>query len=588
MTRKRVLVKGADRRRPKEALMTTELAATRRQLRATKAQLAEQLADLRSLHALSMRLSSHIELPGLLNEVLSAVCTLQKAPMGLLLLHETGADELQVAAHVGMGRAQADRLGAVALAGPCGLSVAGRRTAVVEDIRGDSRFPAERAVAEEYGYRAVCCVPLHARTGQIIGVIATYFSQPQLPTRRELQLVELYGGQATEFIENSRHFQALHDASRLKDEFLATLSHEIRTPLNAVLGWTRLLRTTNPPTDPNGRRALEAIERNSRIQAQLVEDLLDISRIVTGKLRLSLVPVNLNSVVDAALDTVRPAADNKGLHIASWLADDVTVFGDPDRLQQIVWNLLSNAVRFTPSGGTVTIRLERSETAALISVADTGVGISAAFLPHVFDRFRQDDVGDVHAQKGLGLGLAIVRHLVDAHGGSVSASSAGPDLGSTFVVRLPLGAVDAPRPAEASPAAGGIPSLSGVHVLVVEDEADSRELLATALTTYGAEVTAVASGVEALAALQAHPFDALVADIGMADMNGYALIRAVRVLASTRGRRLPAVALTVYANAREREESITAGFDRHLSKPIEPERVAGIIASLVAESRAEP
>ena len=566
--------------------MTTELAATRRQLRATKAQLAAQLADLQSLHALSMRLSSHVELPGLLNEVLDAVCTLQKAPMGLLLLHDAGAGELQVMAHVGMDRAQAERVGAAALNdGPCGVCVTTRRAVLVEDIHLDSRFTLVRPLADELGYRAVCCVPLHARTGQILGVIATYFPRPQLPSARELQLVELYGGQATEFIENSRHFQALHDASRLKDEFLATLSHEIRTPLNAVLGWTRLLQTTNMPADQNSRRALEAIERNSRIQAQLVEDLLDISRIVTGKLRLSLLPVNLASVVDAALDTVRPAAENKGLQLVSVLAEEVTVFGDPDRLQQIVWNLLTNAVRFTPAGGTVTVRLERSQGSALINVADTGMGISPAFLPHVFDRFRQDDVGEAQPQKGLGLGLAIVRYLVEAHGGSVSASSAGAGLGATFLVTLPLGAIDAPRPAPTMDAAGAVPDLSGVLVLVVEDEVDSRELLATALATYGAEVTAVASGVEALGAMQARDYDALVADIGMADMNGYALIRAVRMLADTRGRRLPAVALTVYANTKEREDSISAGFDRHLTKPIEPERVADVIAALVAESR---
>jgi signal transduction histidine kinase/CheY-like chemotaxis protein len=565
--------------------MATQLAAAKRQLRVTKAELARQLADMQRLHELNARLSSHVDLATLLQEVLTAVCALQKAPMGLLLLHQPDRSELEVAAHVGFDDGAAQLIGPVpAGAGACGTAMNERRPVIIEDVAAAGCAAFDRELARHGGFRALCCVPLQARTGRIIGAILTGFRTPHVPSPGEIGLVALYGGQASEFIENVRHYQELRDSNRLKDEFLATLSHEIRTPLNAVLGWARLLRTAAPVGD-EGRnaRALEAIERNSRIQAQLVEDLLDMSRIVTGKLRLQFEPVNLAQVIDSALDTVRPAADNKRLELATDLAPDVTVFGDGARLQQVIWNLLTNAIRFTPEGGRVTTRLERAATAAVITVSDTGSGIAPALLPHVFDRFRQGDVGRPGDQRGLGLGLAIVRHLAEAHGGRVTAHSPGIGQGATFTVTLPVGSVSVPRDAAVSAPSPKTPVLANARVLIVEDEPDSRDLLATALETYGARVTAVSTGVDALAALQTSHYDALVADIAMADMNGYALIRAIRALADKQGRRLPALALTVYAHSRDQEEAIAAGFDRHIAKPIEPEQVAGMVESLIAE-----
>jgi CheY-like chemotaxis protein len=327
-------------------------------------------------------------------------------------------------------------------------------------------------------------------------------------------------------------------------------------------------------------RALEAIERNSRIQAQLVDDLLDVSTIVTGRMRLSFEPVNLAAVVEAAVETVRPTADAKNLRLVTEWPSEVVVFGDAARLQQVVWNLLINAVRVTPEKGSVNVTLDASAASARIVVSDTGIGISPAFLPHVFDRFRQAEGAVVGAHRGLGLGLAIVRHVVEAHGGTVRAESAGVGQGATFTLTLPLGTMAVPaRTAVEAPA--GAPSLVGARILVVEDDADARELLATVLRTYGASVTSVATGVEALATLNQTVQDVLIADIGMADMNGYALIRTIRAVSDKTGRRLPAIALTVYATAKERDDALAAGFDRHIVKPIDPERVAHTVQELL-------
>jgi signal transduction histidine kinase/ActR/RegA family two-component response regulator len=563
--------------------MASQLAATKGRLRTTKAELTAQVRDLRRLHTLHARLSSHVELSALLQEVLSAVCELQSAPMGLLLLYCADATSPTVGARIGVSDTHV--AGLLRVPRPrtaSGLAVRERRTVVIKDLQREAPFSDEQELGRVGGFRATCCVPLQARTGQIIGVIATCFPEPHRPSARELQLVDLYGGQAAEFIENARHFEELHRANRLKDEFLATLSHEIRTPLNAVLGWARLLRTTTQiPAGEQGARALEAIERNSRIQAQLVEDLLDISRIVTGRLNLSFSAVNLSTVVTSALETVRPAAENKNITVIEVVPHDIQVFGDAARLQQVAWNLLTNAVRFTPPGGTVTVRLERSASSAIFVVTDTGVGISAAFLPHVFDRFRQG-ASETEAQKGLGLGLAIVRHLTEAHGGRVDASSPGRHLGATFTVTLPIGLADAtvvervvPEPL-ATP-----PDLRGCHVLIVENEIDSRDLLARGLEAFGARTTAVGSGVEALAALQRNVYDVLIADIGMSDMNGYALIQTVRALTGKDQPYLPALALTVYADTKDRDHALAAGFDRHMAKPVEADRVAAVLSELI-------
>lgn len=570
--------------------MRTQLTTTTRQLhdtnallKVTKKQLATQLADLRRLYELSVKLSAHVDLPTLLNEVLKAVCQLQRAPMGLLLLRDRDRDDLSVVASVGLDAERVKRLERLPIgSGLCGVAISERRPCIVKDVLQDRRFETDRAFAIATGACAMSCFPLQARTGQIVGAIATYFTTARRPTAREMQSVALYGGQASEFIENARQYEEIREASRLKDEFLATISHEIRTPLNAVLGWTRVLQMPGTsPREGKGARALAAIERNSRVQAQLVEDLLDISRIVSGKMQMTFQPVSLANTVDAALDTVRPAAENKHLDVQVHTASDIVVFGDPNRLQQVIWNLLTNAVRFTPERGRIEIRLERIGSVARLTVADSGVGIPPQFLPHVFERFRQGDSDPGRTQRGLGLGLAIVRHVVEAHGGEVAVASEGIGRGAVFTVTLPLDIEGRTVPQSTFEKPAAPASLRDVRVLVVEDEVDARELVTTALESYGAAVTAVASGVDALTALKSETYDVLVADIGMADMNGYALIRTVRALANHTDRRLPAIALTVYASATERDDALAAGYDRHVVKPIDPDRLAAVIHEVI-------
>jgi PAS domain S-box-containing protein len=381
-------------------------------------------------------------------------------------------------------------------------------------------------------------------------------------------------------------------ANRMKDEFLATLSHELRTPLNAMIGWTQLLRTRKF-NEATAARALETIDRNTKSLAQLIEDVLDVSRIITGKLRLNFHPVELVPVIEAALDTVRPAAEAKDIQIESRLDPSAgLVLGDPNRLQQVVWNLLSNAVKFTPKSGRVLVRLELIHSRVQISVSDTGQGISPEFLPYVFDRFRQADSSSTRSHGGLGLGLAIVRHLVELHGGTVHAHSPGIRQGATFFVNLPLMAVahraSAPEqiqpPVKNEVLTSSLPSLDGLRVLVVDDEADARELLIAALGQYGAEVTAVAAVAEAIEALQRLQPNVLVSDIGMPGEDGYALIRQVRALAAEQGGQIPVVALTAYARAEDRTQAILAGFQLHVPKPVNPAELAAVIANLAGRT----
>ena len=369
------------------------------------------------------------------------------------------------------------------------------------------------------------------------------------------------------------------EASRSKDEFVAMLSHELRTPLSAIVGWVHVLRTTTL-TAEGRQRALEAIERSTRTQMQLIEDLLDISAIITGHLRVDRRAVDLVAVVEAAIDTVRPALEAKALVLRTHLAAPAPpVSGDPERLQQVVWNLLANAVKFTPAGGSIDVALQRRDADVEIVVQDTGSGIEAEFLPQVFDRFQRAEAGRASARAGLGLGLAIVKRIVDLHGGAVSAESAGPGRGACFTVRLPVaGEIDATASAprvELAPALGPRP-LEGIRVLVVEDQPDARDLVLVVLQHAGAEVTGAASAAEALRVFVAEGFDAIVSDIGLPDGDGYKLLQRIR----QRGATVPAIALTAYTRVEDRERALGAGFQLHLSKPIDPSQLVAAVSAV--------
>jgi PAS domain S-box-containing protein len=385
--------------------------------------------------------------------------------------------------------------------------------------------------------------------------------------------------------------QEAEGANRLKDDFLATLSHELRTPLNAIVGWATILRSQ--AGDPAlAQRAVTVIERNARIQKQLIEDILDVSRVVTGKLRLVVAPVDLGAVVEGALESVRPSAQAKQIALEVSCPRDLgPLEGDADRLQQVIWNLLSNAVKFTPLGGRVSVRAAREAAGVRLEVEDTGAGVDAEFLPHMFERFRQADSSSTRRHGGLGLGLAIVRHLVELHGGTVEAASAGPGQGATFTVRLPSRIPRAPfvlpsPPAEPAAAAGdtggsgAVARLDGLRILVVEDEPDTLDLVTTILRDRGAEVTPVSSAREAMDALGRARPDVLLSDIGLPGEDGLALIHAVRRLPEAEGGRLPAAALTAYAREQDRVEALRAGFQAHVAKPIQPPDLVRIVASL--------
>jgi signal transduction histidine kinase len=376
------------------------------------------------------------------------------------------------------------------------------------------------------------------------------------------------------------------ELSRLKDEFLATMSHELRTPLNAIFGWITLLRTRRLD-EATQERALETIERNARAQKRLIEDLLDVSRIVTGKVALELVTVDPRRVVEAALETMHPAAQAKGLKIVPLLDTGAgTVRGDFARLQQVVCNLLSNAIKFTDAGGHVEVCLARRNGEVEISVTDSGQGIKPEFLPLVFDRFRQEDGSISRRHGGLGLGLAIVRHLVELHAGSVDAQSAGEGKGARFIVRLPVREANLmPRIAEAPGVAMVTPAmLVGLRLLVVDDDPGARELISGMLEGFGARVSVAEGGQAALKLLFAERPDVLVADLGMPEMDGYALIAQVRALGPDFGGNTPAVAVTAYASPQDRLRALQAGYQNHVAKPVEAEELAIVIASLAGRA----
>jgi signal transduction histidine kinase/CheY-like chemotaxis protein len=448
-------------------------------------------------------------------------------------------------------------------------------------------------------------------SGEVIGGL--FFGHPETGvfTERTERIIVGIAAQAAVAVENARLYEAAQKASEerqglleseraarteaeraneLKDEFLATLSHELRTPLNSILGWAQVMKLSVTAADL--QRGLEAIERNARLQAQLIEDLLDMSRITSGKMRLEIQSVELIPVIEAAIEIIRPAAEAKHIRVEKMFDPGAgPVFGDPSRLQQVIWNLVSNAVKFTPKDGKVQVLLERVNSHIEISVADTGIGIKPEFLPYVFERFRQADATTTRNFGGLGLGLSIVKHLVELHGGTVRVKSAGPGHGTTFSVHLPLTVVHRNDEGErVHPKTPAVVSnftrsdLSGLTVLVVDDEADARELVKHVLAECDAEVFTASTAAEALALIERERPDILLSDIGMPTMDGYQLLRQVRMLGASKGGQLPAIALTAFARSEDRTRALRAGFLVHVSKPVEPSELVATVASVAGRT----
>jgi signal transduction histidine kinase/integral membrane sensor domain MASE1/ActR/RegA family two-component response regulator len=469
-----------------------------------------------------------------------------------------------------------------------GPTFRGESTIRLDDVTQDPRYgqnlPYRGMPPGHLPVRSYLAVPVVGRGGTVLGGLFFGHSQPAVFTERHEQLAAGVAGWAAIALDNARLYKNVEEANRLKDEFLATLSHELRTPLNAVLGWAHMLREGT--IEPGMRkRALESLERNARAQAQLVDDLLDVSRIMAGKLQMKQEDVDLGKVVVNAVDTVRAGVAAKRLNVRLQVPshERLVVGGDASRLQQIVWNLVSNAVKFTPTDGRIDIQLRHVDSKAEIVVRDTGQGIAPSFQPYLFQRFRQMDASKTRLHGGLGLGLSIVRHLTEAHGGSVTAESAGEGHGATFRVLLPLRGVDhraADQPVTPDATVDG--ALAGVRALVVDGDAKAREALGDVLGKRGAHVVAAASAGEALHLLAQQPFDVLIADLAMPEQDGLALVRLVRGLGpDAMNRAIPAIAVTAYAGGPEREQALSAGFQSHLGKPLDPDQLVAAVSTAV-------
>jgi PAS domain S-box-containing protein len=578
--------------------------------------LREQAEVIETVHRLGQTLAAELDLHRLVQAVTDAATELTDAHFGSFfynVLNEEGASYMlytlsgvpaEAFAHFPMPRA-------TDLFGP---TFRGEGVVRIDDVKLDPRYgknsPYYGMPEGHLPVTSYLAVSVTSRSGEVIGGL--FFGHPDAGvfTERHERLVINLAAQAAVAMDNARLFEAAQkaraeaeraaaeqerlyrearEASRLKDEFLATVSHELRTPLTAILGWAHMLRS-GQFTDESAAGAFETIERNARAQAQLIEDLLDVSRAISGKLRIDVRAVEPDSFIGPAIEAIRPAAEAKGVRVQKVMDTGlVSVSGDPVRLQQVIWNLLANAIKFTPRGGRVQIRMERVNSHVEIAVSDTGAGIAPDFLPHVFDRFRQADMGTTRRHGGLGLGLAIVRHLVELHGGTVRAESPGEGQGSTFTVLLPVAAVHQsemsegrvhPAARETLPAFECPDRLDGLRVLVVDDEQDTREMLKAGLGQCGAEVTAAGSAAEALEALEAFAADVLISDIGMPGEDGYELIRKVRALPADGGGRVPAIALTAYARAEDRLQALRAGYQMHVPKPVELTELAAVVASL--------
>ena len=468
----------------------------------------------------------------------------------------------------------------------------------INNVSANKNFP-RAIVATREGLRGAFGFPILVG-GEVWGVIEFYSAEIREPDEELLRVVAGIGGQIGQFTQRKRVEDDLAEffkreraaradaekANRLKDEFLATLSHELRTPLNAVIGWSRMLSSGRLDRE-SSKHALAVIERNAWAQKQIIEDILDVSRVITGKLQLNLSPVDLVGVVDAALDAVRPAIEAKEIQIETLIDASLRmVSGDPDRLQQVIWNILSNAAKFTPNGGKIEIVVNQTATHVLVQVKDSGPGIEPAFLPHVFERFRQGDGSTTRMHGGLGLGLAIVRHLIELHGGIIAVENREDSQGAIFTIRLPLPSGEL-RPETLAAADSALKesqsenaSLEGLQILIVDDETDTLDLITVELAQHGAKITGATNAGDALKALENRQFDLLISDIGMPKVDGYDLIRRIRQQEAGTERRIPAVALTAYARVQDRMQAIVAGYSTHIAKPVDANELVMVVASL--------
>ena len=578
--------------------------------------LREQTEALRTINEVGQVISAELDLHKIVQAVTDAATELTGAQFGSFfynVLKEDGGSYMLYAI-AGAPREAFEHFpmpGASDLFQPAFRGVGAVRIA---DVKKDQRYgknsPYYGMPAEQLPVTSYLAVPVVSRSGEVLGGL--FFGDPRAGvfTQRHEESVTGLAAQTAIAMDNARLYETAKQAqaeaeqvakekerlyqqaqqsSRLKDEFLATISHELRTPLNAILGWAHIVRSGQLDSE-GASKALDTIERNARAQAQLIDDLLDVSRIITGKLRLDVRPADPNSFIEAAVEALRPAAEAKGVRVQRIIDTGVVSnTGDPVRLQQVVWNMLSNAIKFTPRGGRVQVRLERVNSHIDIVVSDTGQGIPPEFLPHVFDRFRQADQRTTRQHGGMGLGLAIVRHLVELHGGTVTAASDGPEQGAVFTVSLPvtpvyqvdeMGGRVHPTARDFSAPPDNADRLDGLKILVVDDEKDTRELLRAGLSQCGAKVILADSAGEAFEAMSADLPDVLISDIGMPVEDGYEVIRRLRALPPEQGGKIPAIALTAYARVEDRMHALKAGYQMHVPKPVELAELAAVVASV--------
>ncbi len=579
-------------------------------------QLKEETEIIEAINRIGAVLSGELEQERLVQAVTDAATELTGAEFGAFFYNviDSEGGALMLYALSGVPRekfANFPMPRATQLFGPTFRGEATIRLAnVKEDPRYGHHAPYHGMPEGHLPVTSYLAVSVVSRVGEVIGGLFFGHHKEGVFTERHERIVEGLAGQVATAMDNSRLYEQARDAirereallarekeareqaemaSRAKDEFLGLLSHELRTPLNSILGWTRIL-TTNTLDEAGAEQALETIDRNAKLQARLIDDMLDVSRIISGKLRLDAQPVDLTTVINAAVETLRPAAEAKNIRMHVTLDfGSGSVLGDPMRLQQVVWNLVSNAVKFVPRGGSVRIALRRVNSHFEIQISDSGPGIDKEFLPHVFERFRQADSTPNKMYSGLGLGLSIVRHLVELHGGTVEAANSPEGGGAVFTVHLPIMAVSRSlgQMAESSEQASGSlrgslsfdkpPDLKELRVLAVDDEPDARQLLKTLFEKCGADVAVCSSAAEAIALIDEYGPDVLVSDIGMPGEDGYSLIRRLR----ESGKNIPAVALTAFARTEDRYQALSAGFNMHVPKPVEPAELALVISRLV-------